>query len=197
MPSCPDSQVAVDGISRRVVNEQKSTAPISSGLRPALPSAFRAARSDRWSRSIAVYSYCSRSPFRRPPRPLHPGAPSYEPAGLRTAARGRVGEPRGARRGALQVAERLEPAPAQPEHPIGRAERPPKGIQRRLLVGGPPVRPSRDQDRRLARLQHSPAQQHPQRVQQPQVGANRPPADQPAHPPRHSAHCLVHQVARP
>ena len=34
IPSWPDSQVATDGISRVLVQEQKMTAPISSGSRP-------------------------------------------------------------------------------------------------------------------------------------------------------------------
>ena len=39
IPSWPDSQVAIDGIDRWLVHEQKMTAPISSGRRPACSSA--------------------------------------------------------------------------------------------------------------------------------------------------------------
>ena len=51
MPSCPDSQVASDGIIFVLVQEQNRTAPISSGRRPAFASARSAARSAMWSRS--------------------------------------------------------------------------------------------------------------------------------------------------
>src|SRR2546425_4898348 len=44
MPSCPDSHVASEGIILAEVHEQKSTAPISSGRRPAFASARWAAR---------------------------------------------------------------------------------------------------------------------------------------------------------
>ena len=54
MPSWPDSQVASEGIILLLVHEQKMTAPISSGRRPALASAASAASSEMWSRSRAV-----------------------------------------------------------------------------------------------------------------------------------------------
>ncbi len=54
MPSRPDSQVASEGIILALVHEQKSTAPISSGRRPALSSAACAASSAMWSRSRSV-----------------------------------------------------------------------------------------------------------------------------------------------
>ena len=43
IPSWPESQVATDGISVVIVHEQKMTAPISSGRRPAPSSAAWAA----------------------------------------------------------------------------------------------------------------------------------------------------------
>ena len=46
MPSWPDSHVASDGIILALVHEQKMTAPISSGLRPALASAAWAASNE-------------------------------------------------------------------------------------------------------------------------------------------------------
>jgi hypothetical protein len=54
MPSWPESQVASDGIILELVQEQNSTAPISSALRPDFSSARRAARSAIWSRSSSV-----------------------------------------------------------------------------------------------------------------------------------------------
>ena len=54
MPSCPDSQVATDGISRVLVHVQNSTAPISSGPRPACRRAARAACSAMSSSGRAV-----------------------------------------------------------------------------------------------------------------------------------------------
>ena len=43
IPSCPEMYVATEGISRELVQVQTSTAPISSGPRPALASAASAA----------------------------------------------------------------------------------------------------------------------------------------------------------
>ncbi len=45
IPSWPEIQVAIDGIIRVLVQVQNSTAPISSGPRPACASAACAARS--------------------------------------------------------------------------------------------------------------------------------------------------------
>ena len=54
IPSCPESQVATDGISVVVVHEQKITAPISSGRRPAPSSAVCAACSEMCSSRRSV-----------------------------------------------------------------------------------------------------------------------------------------------
>ena len=53
-PSSPDSQQPIDGISRLLVQVLTSTAPISSGERPALASAARAAGSASCSGSRLV-----------------------------------------------------------------------------------------------------------------------------------------------
>ena len=63
MPSCPVIQVAVDGIIRALVHEQNSTAPISSGSRPACASAASAASREISSRPRAVYRRCSMPVF--------------------------------------------------------------------------------------------------------------------------------------
>ncbi len=55
MPSWPVSQVAIDGIVRWLVQEQKMTAPISSGRRPDRSSAAVAASSASSSSPRAVY----------------------------------------------------------------------------------------------------------------------------------------------
>ena len=54
IPSCPESHVATDGISVVVVHEQKITAPISSGRRPAPSSAACAACRAMCSRRRSV-----------------------------------------------------------------------------------------------------------------------------------------------
>ena len=54
IPSCPESQVATDGISVVLVHEQKMTAPISSGRRPAPSSAAWAACREMCSRRRSV-----------------------------------------------------------------------------------------------------------------------------------------------
>src|SRR6202162_1882015 len=59
MPSSPEIHAAVDGISRSVVHEQKTTAPISSGDRPDLTRAARAASRPMLPRERFVYNRCS------------------------------------------------------------------------------------------------------------------------------------------
>jgi hypothetical protein len=54
IPSCPDSQVATDGMSFALVQEQKITAPISSGSRPAADNARSHASSEISSRPRSV-----------------------------------------------------------------------------------------------------------------------------------------------
>jgi hypothetical protein len=65
MPSWPEIQAATEGHARVLVHEQKSTAPISSGCRPDLTSAARAARSASSSRSSSVYRRCTIPVFAR------------------------------------------------------------------------------------------------------------------------------------
>ena len=50
MPNAPDSHVAIDGISRELVQVQTITAPISAGPTLACAIADRAARNERFSR---------------------------------------------------------------------------------------------------------------------------------------------------
>ena len=54
IPSWPDSQVASDGIILVLVQEQKITAPISSGRAAGLGQRGAAASSAMWSRSSPV-----------------------------------------------------------------------------------------------------------------------------------------------